>query len=107
MTLNEYQRLAQRTASTKTFSDKIENGILGLNGEAGECADILKKFFYQGHNFDRQHLAEELGDVLWYAAELAAGLQVRLDDVAQLNIEKLRRRYPDGFEAERSVNRDE
>ena len=107
MTINEYQRLAQRTANTRAKSDKIENGILGLCGETGEIADVYKKYLYQGHKFDREHMAEELGDVCWYVAELATGLGVTLDEVMERNIEKLRKRYPDGFDAERSVHREE
>lgn len=107
MTINEYQQLAQRTANASTRSDKIENGVLGLCGESGECADEWKKHLHQGHDFDRAHMAEELGDVLWYAAELAAGLGLTLDEVAARNISKLRRRYPEGFDAERSRKREE
>lgn len=106
MTLNEYQNLAQRTASTKTRAGKIENGLLGLFGEGGECADIFKKYMFQGHELDKEHMIEELGDVLWYAAELATGLGVKLGEVAHENVEKLRRRYPDGFDAEKSVHRE-
>lgn len=107
MTINEYQQLAARTASTRTKGEKIENGILGLCGETGEIADIYKKYLYQGHEPDREHMAEELGDVCWYVAELAAGLGVTLEEVMEQNIEKLRKRYPDGFDAERSVHREE
>lgn len=107
MTINEYQRLAQRTASTGAPSSKIENGILGLCGETGEIADVYKKYLYQGHELDREHMAEELGDVCWYAAELATGLGVTLEDVMAQNIEKLRKRYPDGFDAERSMHRED
>ena len=105
MDMNKYQCLAQRTANTCTASSKIENGILGLCGETGEIADICKKYLYQGHELDKEHMIEELGDVLWYCAELAAGLGVGLAEVAEKNVEKLRRRYPNGFDAERSVNR--
>lgn len=104
MTLNEYQALAQRTSNTKD-SDKLLNGVLGLNGEAGEVADIVKKVGYQGHKMDVGHLIEEIGDCLWYIAELATAAGVTLDVVAFMNIQKLKKRYPDGFEAERSVNR--
>lgn len=107
MNMNEYQKLAQRTANTKTIYDKIENGVLGLCGETGECADILKKYLHQGHEFEHEKMLEELGDVLWYVAELAFGLGVTLEEVAERNIEKLKRRYPQGFEAERSINREE
>lgn len=108
MELNEYQRLAQRTCNmTSRPSDKIENGILGMCGEAGECADLLKKYFYQGHDFDREKLAEELGDVLWYIAEGAEGLGFTLEDIAARNVQKLRGRYPEGFDPERSIHRPE
>ena len=106
MEMNEYQKLAQRTSSHQLLSSKIENGILGLCGESGECADLYKKYIYQGHAFDREAMKIELGDVLWYCAELAAGLGVTLEEVAAGNIEKLRKRYPDGFATERSVNRE-
>lgn len=107
MGLNEYQQLAMRTAGTNTISAKIENGILGLCGESGECADMLKKYYYQEHELDKDELAKELGDVLWYCAELATGLGLTLEEVAQRNIDKLKRRYPEGFDPERSINRDE
>ena len=108
MKMNEYQTLAQRTCNiTDTMMDKIENGCMGLNGEAGECIDLLKKARFQGHELDREKMIEELGDVLWYCAELACGLGVTLEEVAQRNIDKLRRRYPEGFDAERSRNREE
>lgn len=107
MTINEYQQLAQRTASTGVLSSKIENGILGLCGETGEIADVYKKYLYQGHELDREHMAEELGDVCWYVAELATGLGVTLEEVMGSNIEKLRERYPEGFDAERSMHREE
>lgn len=106
MTLNEYHALAQRTSSANTISGKIENGCLGLAGESGECCDILKKYFFQGHELDKEHLMDELGDVMWYIAETASGLGITLEDVAIHNVEKLKKRYPDGFSAERSVHRD-
>lgn len=104
MTFDEYQALAQRT-SPKGHS-RILNGALGLSGEVGECADHVKKHFFQGHNLDCAHLAEEIGDVLWYCAELASGINRSLDEIAEMNIAKLRNRYPDGFDSERSVHRD-
>lgn len=106
MTPNEYQVLAQRTSSTNTPGDKLLNGALGLNGEAGEVADIIKKFRYQGHPLDTDHVMEELGDVAWYLAEACAGLNVDLETVLSANIAKLEKRYPNlRFEAERSINR--
>ncbi len=108
MTMNEYQLLAQRTCNiTDTMMDKIENGCMGLNGEAGECIDLLKKYKFQGHELLVDKMIEELGDVLWYCAELATGLGVTLNEVAQRNIDKLKARYPEGFDPERSVHREE
>lgn len=107
LTLNEYQQLAQRTSGDRPFSDKIENGVLGLCGESGECAEVWKKYLHQGHEFDREKMKKELGDVLWYAAELASGLDCTLEEIAMMNIEKLKKRYPDGFDPDRSINRPE
>jgi NTP pyrophosphatase (non-canonical NTP hydrolase) len=85
---------------------KIENGIIGLFGEGGELADIYKKSKYQGHPMNREKMIEELGDVLFYCAMIATGLRTTLDKVAEQNIEKLMKRYPDGFTPERSMNRE-
>lgn len=106
MEMIEYQHLAQRTSNPNlTSEDHMRNGVFGLNGEAGECIDILKKHSYQGHELNKVKLLDELGDVLWYITETAIGIGATLEDVAQYNIEKLRKRYPEGFAAERSINR--
>lgn len=76
MTLNDYQKAAERTSGDLTSWDKVRNGCYGLNGEAGECIDILKKTEFQGHAFDPMKMVDELGDVLWYVAQLATGLGV-------------------------------
>lgn len=108
MNFKEYQSLAQLTSNTVGSLQKVENGILGLNGEAGELIDHLKKAKFQGHSMDYKKLLDELSDVLWYCAELATGLGTDLENVARYNIDKLKRRYPEGkFSVERSVNRDE
>ena len=105
---NEYQMLAQRTSNKKlTPNEKLLNGALGLCGEAGEVADLIKKSFMQGHPIDRAHIAEELGDVLWYVAETITAIGYDIDTIMQMNIEKLRCRYPMGFSTERSINREE
>lgn len=79
MTPNEYQKEALRTASgmSKEYP-RILNGLMGLNGEAGECIDILKKHLYQGHAFDSEHMAKELGDVAWYLAISAEAIPMAL-----------------------------
>ena len=108
MTGTEYQKAALRTADMNySEHSMIMNGALGLCGEAGEVADIIKKATFQGHPLDTEHIAEELGDVAWYVAQTATGLGVSLEDVAKHNINKLRERYPEGFDSERSIHRPE
>lgn len=107
MNFKEYQVLAQRTSNTYNKTDKLLNGLMGLNGEAGEAIDILKKYYYQDHELDKDKLRNELGDVLWYIAETCVGLGTTLEDVAKENIDKLKKRYPEGFKAERSIYRKE
>ena len=102
---NQYQKEAFDLISEDGRKDMVLNGVLGLAGESGECCDILKKHRFQGHELDINHLIEELGDVMWYVAEAAAGIGVTLEDVAKRNIEKLERRYPSGFDAQRSIHR--
>ena len=108
MTLNEYQELAQRTAN-KTLSpdDHLFNAMLGLAGETGECCDLVKKCFFQDGRDIRDKLKDELSDVMWYLAEAASAMGWTLDEIAQHNVEKLRKRYPDGFSAEQSMNLEE
>lgn len=82
------------------------NGVLGLNGEAGEVADLAKKCMFQGHPFDVEHMAEELGDCAWYVAVTAHAIGYDFETILQMNMDKLQKRYPNGFEAERSIHRD-
>lgn len=105
MTIKEYQRKAMRTATHKCYDEA--NAALGLAGEAGEVADEVKKCMYQGYPWQPSKIIEELGDVLWYVALMADLMNVPLEYVMQANIEKLERRYPDGFSSEASVNREE
>lgn len=106
MTVNEYQRLAMTTLNPALEKkDVLINGVMGLCGESGEAIDIVKKHLSQGHELDRQALIEELGDIAWYLAQTAYAMDVSLEDVLNGNIEKLKRRYPEGFDPERSINR--
>lgn len=112
ITANDYQRAALRTAKGMVFGEDktrsmLMNAALGMAGESGEVADIVKKHTFQGHDLDVNHVAEEIGDVLWYVAIGAEAIGLSLGEVAQFNIEKLKRRYPDGFDKSRSINREE
>lgn len=107
MTINEYQKETLRTASgmSKEYP-RILNGLMGLCGEAGEAIDILKKAMYQGHELDKEHLARELGDVAWYLAVAADALGYDLETILSMNVAKLYARYPEGFQTDKSINRD-
>ena len=108
MTINEYQKLAMTTLNPALGKkDVLINGVMGLCGESGEVIDVVKKHLAQGHELDREKILAELGDVAWYLAEVAYALDTPLEDVLEGNIEKLRRRYPEGFDTEKSVNRQE
>lgn len=100
---NKYQKLALRTATGEGFD--LPHAALGLCGEAGEFADLVKKCKYHHHELDIDHMVKELGDVLWYVSLGAAVLGVDLETVMTRNIEKLQNRYPEGFDEERSKHR--
>ena len=107
MRANDYQQAALRTANSFEEDDLVLNGALGLSGETGEVAGHIKKFRFQGHDLDREYLAKELGDICWYIAILAKGIEYDLATIMEMNIDKLKKRYPNGFEASRSLNREE
>lgn len=108
MTINEYQKLAMTTLNPDlSKKDVLINGVMGLCGESGECIDIVKRHLAQGHELNREELIKELGDVAWYLAETAFALDVELEKVLMRNIEKLKKRYPEGFSTEKSINREE
>lgn len=110
MKVNEYQQLALRTEYVLSDEDSythILQGLMGLCGESGECMDILKKHIFQGHELNEHHLALELGDVAWYLAISANAIGYSLEDIFWMNIMKLKDRYPDGFDPELSINREE
>lgn len=106
MTINEFQKAALRTKNKKLGRmDTLVDGLMGLNGEAGEAIDLLKKHMFQGHELDVKHIISELGDIAWYLAVTADALGFDLETILQMNVDKLKRRYPEGFEVSRSTNR--
>lgn len=121
MTGNEYQELAMRTniPNTKEYlQDKINsnmtvnisevlNASLGLSGEVGELNDMIKKFIYHKTPMDEGHFKKEIGDICWHIAQMCHACGYELDDILQMNIDKLKSRYPDGFSIERANNRKE
>ena len=109
MTINEYQAAALRTAQTDKFlaRELLLNSVLGLCGESGEVADLVKKYRFQGHDLDLDHVAKELGDIAWYLAVGAYSIGYNLEKILQMNVDKLKARYPDGFSTDRSLHRAE
>lgn len=108
LTANEYQALAMRTCSIP-YEDKqgmLIHATTGLASEAGEFAGLLQKT-YQGHEYDRGHAIKELGDCCWMISEACTALDVTLEEVMRSNIDKLKNRYPEGFDPEKSLHRKE
>lgn len=126
MTIEEYQNLAMRTNDGEctlrlaqyiadandepeiyAMIGELLNGALGLTGEAGEVADMIKKHIFHGHDLTPEDLVKELGDVCWYLALISHACGISIEHIMEQNIEKLRKRYPDGFSTEKSINRAE
>ena len=122
MTGNEYQHLAMRTndgnnlkrltsammeCEEKRDLPGILNGCLGLSGEAGEFCDMIKKWVFHRKPLDENHAKKELGDVMWYVAMICYSFGWDLDGILQMNVDKLKARYPDGFSTDLSNNRRE
>ncbi|CCW08022.1 nucleoside triphosphate pyrophosphohydrolase family protein [Bacillus sp. GeD10] len=115
--LDQYQEAALRTWNTnQDFGGRVLNAALGVSGESGEVADIVKKAIFHGHGFDPAHcpgeeegnthkIALELGDILYYISIMSHEMGYTLEDIAQMNIAKLAKRYPNGFSREASQAR--
>jgi len=100
MTFSDYQRAALRTSREHPARERLLVQALGLNGEAGEVAELIKKWAWHGKDLAPDVMAKELGDCLWYLSDLASACCLKLDDIARMNVEKLQQRYPDGFTAD-------
>jgi NTP pyrophosphatase (non-canonical NTP hydrolase) len=107
MTGNEYQEQAMKTTVPMKFEDGLALAALGITGESGEIADLVKKYLFHGHQLEYTELAKEIGDALWYLAYLANLLHIPLEDIMHINLDKLAERYPNGFNHEASLNRKE
>lgn len=118
MTLQEYQKAAMRTNDGKC-TERLEkvcgipsydfggviNASLGLSGEVGELNDMIKKFAYHGHRLEFEKVKKEIGDIMWYIAMMCDSFGFDMCEIAQMNIDKLKARYPEGFSEEASQNR--
>lgn len=105
MDMNTYQSLAERTINKDMDKySQTYHALHGMVGEIGELHSIYQKC-YQGHQLEDEHCKKEIGDLLWFIAEYCTANGWTLEEVARMNIEKLRARYPDGFDMERSLHR--
>lgn len=105
---NEYHEAVMRTApKSDSGYDGLLNGVMGLCGESGEAIDLVKKFMFQGHELEREKLAFELGDILWYLDFTATQIGYTLPELMWMNKKKLEKRYPTGFDAQHSIHRPE
>ena len=103
ISFNDYQKLAMRTANPEC--KHIANFGLGLTGESGEVVEIIKKHLFHGHELDKDKIIKEMGDCAWY---LASGCEIfddTFEEMIQMNIKKLEKRYPEGFSYDKSINR--
>lgn len=132
MNANKYQKLAMRTNDGKASdrligkmqeydmkfsseqSDKesvdiggIFNACLGMSGEVGEFNDMIKKWVFHEKNLDMEHAKKEAGDILWYVVMLCESFGWNMDEIMQMNVDKLKARYPEGFDVERANHRAE
>lgn len=106
MEINEYQELAMRTLNPNLDSKNILiNAVMGLCGEAGEATDLVKKHLYQNHEFNKEAFIKELGDIAWYLAEACTAIDIDLEEVLKRNINKLKKRFPNGFDKNDSIQR--
>lgn len=131
MKANEYAELAMRTNDGRcterledwekfrtgtlyrgdaTIEEAIDaggviNACLGLSGEVGELNDMIKKWIFHMSEIDREHLKKEAGDICWYIALFCHSMNFSLEEIMEKNIEKLRKRYPEGFDTAKANNR--
>ena len=103
MNLDEYERHAARTINVSLEEkERLLDAAAGLAEEAGEVLGLVRKHIFFGHPLDRERITKELGDALWCLTIAARSAGVSLSDIARGNVEKLRKRYPEGFTSEAS-----
>lgn len=108
MDFESYRKDVFRTVRPETPErERLLIAALGLCGESGEVAENVKKALFQGHPLKKDALRDELGDVLWYFVFLCETAGLTVEDVMEANVAKRRKRYPDGFSSERSIQRDD
>lgn len=106
MTFDDYQQQAKRTINVQlTREQALRHSLFEMCGELGEIHSIYQKV-YQGHRIKVDDLKQEVGDLLWGIAEFCTVNGFTMDEIARMNVDKLKARYPDGFSSEKSLNRE-
>lgn len=118
MEVREYQKQAMRTNDgrcTERLSNAcktelvdiggIVNASFGLSGETGELNDMIKKAIFHGHELNVDSVMKEIGDICWYVAMMCESFGFDMEEIMQMNIDKLKARYPEGFSEEKSQHR--
>ena len=106
MEIQEFQKLSVRTLNNSlSEKEQLANMVIGASCEFSEAGDSLKKYLFQGHELDKKHIEEELGDTMFYICNLATLLDINMEDVLEKNIEKLNKRYKNGFSYKASIDR--
>jgi len=100
----DFESIRDRLSLKRTI--RLLHGSVGVSTEAGELLDAVKKYIFYGKPIDRVNIKEEIGDALYYIALLMDELDLKLEDILEVNISKLRTRYPDKFSEEKAENRD-
>lgn len=101
--MNYRESVIRNIANHVPESEYITMGAMGLCGEAGEVADLIKKHKFQGQELNKEKLIKELGDVRWYMEVLCYAIETTIEEIEQVNINKLMARYPNGFTAKNST----
>lgn len=107
MTLEEYKIDCLRTLPKNLYrGEQLLQGLVGATTETAEALDIHKKTMWQDHPFERDRLLSELGDAMFYISIAVDALDSSVEEIMTMNVEKRKKRYPNGFESSRSLNRD-
>ena len=106
MEIQEFQKLSIRTLNNSlSEKEQLANMVIGASCEFSEAGDSIKKYLFQGHELDKKHIEEELGDAMFYICNLATLLNISMENVLEQNVEKLNKRYKNGFSYKASIDR--
>lgn len=106
MDIKTYEKESERTLIDKGHDMNLLHAAMGIGTEAGELLDAFKRKIFYGKELDVVNIKEEVGDIMWYVAILLRELDLDFEDILQLNIDKLKARFPEKFTEHHALNRD-